>query len=82
MFGERNPQIALNFGGEINGAHLAVPLLSKLPRAELAPYITTLLAAWHAERLENERFGAWANRVGLNVLRVHVGKEPILEMYG
>lgn len=56
-------------GGCFLGTRLCEPLHEKVKGPKLVPVVAALLDIWKAERNENERFGDFSHRIGLDDLR-------------
>ncbi|MBX7256668.1 MAG: NADPH-dependent assimilatory sulfite reductase hemoprotein subunit [Candidatus Hydrogenedentes bacterium] len=59
----------LYVGGAHNGTRLCELLTEKLKGTDLPVLISELLSLWKAERNEDEQFGDWSARVGVESLR-------------
>ncbi|MFA6242535.1 MAG: NADPH-dependent assimilatory sulfite reductase hemoprotein subunit [Candidatus Hydrogenedentales bacterium] len=59
----------LYVGGAHNGTRLCELLTEKLKGADLPVLISALLTIWKSERQDNENFGDWSARVGVDNLR-------------
>src|SRR5690606_35442317 len=74
IIGRGRDQYQLLTGGDYLGRRLTEELIPILKGPELPAAIVRLLDLWKAERHEDERFGDWSHRIGVDALRERIGE--------
>ena len=68
LIGKGNNQYSLHVGGSGFG-RMGLEVISPVKLPEVASVLGRLLSGWKADRVQDERFGDWALRCGVDELR-------------
>ncbi len=63
-------------GGAADGTRLSSELIRSVKRTDIVPTLVPLLARWGDERLDDERFGDFAHRIGVEALAAQLAPLP------
>ncbi len=69
LIGKGPGRYVLYTGGDYNGTRINTILIPVLKYEEVVPTLAKLLSLWKSDRQENEKFGDWSWRLGVDTLR-------------